>query len=74
MCKDLRPRARTNVPFKEINEGQKVMANFNVDDPEQRGFWYDCIITKKQDTRTIKDLFATVFIGYVNTSCGLYIY
>ncbi|XP_063399253.1 E3 ubiquitin-protein ligase UHRF1-like [Mytilus trossulus] len=63
MCKDLRPRARTNVPFKEINEGQKVMANFNVDDPEQRGFWYDCIITKKQDTRTIKDLFATVFIG-----------
>ena len=67
-CKDIRPRARTNITFAEINVGQRVMANYNVDDPEQRGFWYDCIVTKKQDTRTIKDLFATVFIGLVYIS------
>lgn len=62
-CKDIRPRARNNLKLSDIKEGQKVMANFNVDDPDQRGFWYDCVITSKRDTRTIKELTATVFIG-----------
>ncbi|XP_056018667.1 E3 ubiquitin-protein ligase UHRF1-like isoform X2 [Ostrea edulis] len=62
-CKDIRPRARKVIKVSDIKEGQKVMANYNVDDPELRGFWYDCIITGKRDTRTIKELTATVFIG-----------
>ncbi|KAJ8306437.1 hypothetical protein KUTeg_016982 [Tegillarca granosa] len=62
-CKDIRPRARKNLKLSDIKEGQKVMANYNVDDPDQRGFWYDCVITSKRDTRTIKELVATVFIG-----------
>lgn len=41
-----------------------MMANYNVDDPDLRGFWYDCIIKGKRNTRTIKELTATVFIGY----------
>ncbi|XP_062593706.1 E3 ubiquitin-protein ligase UHRF1-like [Saccostrea cucullata] len=62
-CKDIRPRARKVIKLSDIKEGQKVMANYNVDDPDLRGFWYDCIITGKRDTRTIKELTATVFIG-----------
>ncbi|XP_021356809.1 E3 ubiquitin-protein ligase UHRF1-like [Mizuhopecten yessoensis] len=62
-CERIRPRAKTVFKLSEIKEGQKVMINYNVDDPDQRGFWYDAIVTKKQDTRTIKKLLATVFIG-----------
>ncbi|KAL5021077.1 hypothetical protein ScPMuIL_000232 [Solemya velum] len=60
---NIRPRANTVLKFKDIEVGQRVMANYNYDDPDERGFWYDCVISKKQDTRTIKDLYATVFIG-----------
>lgn len=62
-CKDIRPRARKVLSLGDITEGQKVMANYNVDDPDLRGFWYDCIIKGKRNTRTIKELTATVFIG-----------
>ncbi|KAK3103860.1 hypothetical protein FSP39_022483 [Pinctada imbricata] len=62
-CKDIRPRARSQIKFPEVKVGTKVMANYNVDEPKQRGFWYDCLITGKRDTRTIKELTATVYIG-----------
>lgn len=69
---NIRPRANTVLKFKDIEVGQRVMANYNYDDPDERGFWYDCVISKKQDTRTIKDLYATVFIGYVVNKCNYY--
>ncbi|GAB1600400.1 E3 ubiquitin-protein ligase UHRF1-like [Argonauta hians] len=59
----LRPRARHVIKFKDITVEQKVMANYNFDSPETRGYWYDCIITSKRDTRTIKELYGTTFIG-----------
>ncbi|CAI9727269.1 E3 ubiquitin-protein ligase UHRF1-like [Octopus vulgaris] len=59
----IRPRARHIIKFKDITVGQKVMANYNYDSPEQRGYWYDCIVTSKRDTRTIKELYGTAFIG-----------
>ncbi|KAL3878130.1 hypothetical protein ACJMK2_030501 [Sinanodonta woodiana] len=62
-CKDIRPRARNIIPFKELKEGQKVMVNYNIDDPDQRGLWYDSLITKKKVTRTVKELLATVYFG-----------
>ena len=57
--KNVRPRARVKLELNEIEEGQKVMLNYNYDEPEERGYWYDAIITKKQK----KNITATVFIG-----------
>ena len=62
-CKDIRPRARTSIKFSDVKVGDRVMANFNIEEPDDRGFWYDCLITAKQDTRTIKNLKATVYFG-----------
>lgn len=62
-CKDIRPRARTNIKFSDINVGSVVMANYNIEEPDERGFWYDCVITDKTDTRTVKKLSATVYFG-----------
>jgi E3 ubiquitin-protein ligase UHRF1 len=46
-----------------VKEGQKLMANFNYDEPDTRGYWYDCVVTKKKDTRTQKEIHATVYMG-----------
>ena len=59
----LRPRARDTIKLAAIKEGDHVMVNYNVDDADQRGFWYDAIVTGKRDTRSIKEVTATVFIG-----------
>lgn len=60
---EIRPRARTLLKFQDVEIGQHIMANYNYEEPERRGFWYDCYITGKRDTRTIKELTATVYIG-----------
>jgi len=31
----------------KISVGQVVMANYNTDEPDERGYWYDVKITKK---------------------------
>ncbi|XP_013414439.1 E3 ubiquitin-protein ligase UHRF1 [Lingula anatina] len=59
----IRPRARNTISLKDIQVNDRVMVNFNYDEPKARGYWYDAIITGKRDTRTIKELYATVFLG-----------
>nr|QVX32599.1 UHRF1/2 [Platynereis dumerilii] len=59
----IRPRARQKIKFDKIKEGDEVMVNFNYDEPDQRGYWYDAVVTGKKSTRTIKELICTVFIG-----------
>ena len=34
--------------FSELAEGREVLVNYNVDEPEERGFWFDAIVTGKQ--------------------------
>lgn len=60
---NIRPRSRNKIPLSKVRIGDKVMVNYNYDDPTARGYWYDAIVTHKRDTRTIKELTATVFIG-----------
>ena len=60
---EVRPRARTLLKFAEVTVGQHIMANYNCEEPEARGFWYDCKVTDKTDTRTVKHLTATVHVG-----------
>ena len=40
------------------------MVNYNYDEPADRGYWYDAVVTEKRNTRTIKELICTVNIGY----------
>ena len=62
--KDLRPRARTTLKWNELNVGDVVMVNYNVESPSNRGFWFDAeITTLKTISRTKKELRVTVFLG-----------
>lgn len=62
--KDLRPRARTTLKWNQLNVGDVVMVNYNVESPSNRGFWFDAeITTLKTISRTKKELRVTVFLG-----------
>uniref|UniRef100_A0A1B6CG73 RING-type E3 ubiquitin transferase n=1 Tax=Clastoptera arizonana TaxID=38151 RepID=A0A1B6CG73_9HEMI len=49
--KQIRPIACTTLDFKSLKIGDIVMANYNVEDPLKRGYWYDFKITKISDKR-----------------------
>lgn len=63
-AKELRPRARTILKWNELNVGDVVMVNYNVENPGKRGFWYDAeITTLKTISRTKKEVRVKVFLG-----------
>lgn len=62
-ARDVRSRARQILPWQELEAGQKVMLNYNPDNPKERGFWYDAEILRKRETRTQRELFANVLLG-----------
>ena len=59
----VRPRARDVIKLKDLKVGDKVMVNHCHEDPETRGYWYDGEVTGIRNTRTIKDMHATIYIG-----------
>ncbi|XP_048197885.1 E3 ubiquitin-protein ligase UHRF1 isoform X2 [Perognathus longimembris pacificus] len=61
--RDVRARARTLLPWQELEVGQVVMLNYNPDLPKERGFWYDAEIVRKRETRTARELYAHVMLG-----------
>ncbi|XP_064113052.1 E3 ubiquitin-protein ligase UHRF1-like [Macrobrachium nipponense] len=61
--KCIRPRAKSTIKLDELNPGDIIMANYNLEEPKERGHWYDCKVTKILNTRTQKEVIATVFLG-----------
>ncbi|XP_031204544.1 E3 ubiquitin-protein ligase UHRF1 isoform X5 [Mastomys coucha] len=61
-AKNVRARARTVVPWEDLEVGQVVMANYNVDYPRKRGFWYDVEICRKRQTRTARELYGNIML------------
>uniref|UniRef100_A0A8C6P6N0 E3 ubiquitin-protein ligase UHRF n=1 Tax=Nothobranchius furzeri TaxID=105023 RepID=A0A8C6P6N0_NOTFU len=54
---DVRPRARTVLRWDQLQVGMRVMVNYNMETPDERGFWYDAeIVTLNQTSRTNKEL------------------
>ncbi|XP_071657719.1 E3 ubiquitin-protein ligase UHRF2-like isoform X1 [Patagioenas fasciata] len=62
--KNLRPRARTILKWNELKVGDVVMVNYNVEAPEERGFWFDAEITSLREiSRTSKEVHAKILLG-----------
>ncbi|KAG5272990.1 hypothetical protein AALO_G00171520 [Alosa alosa] len=61
---DVRPRARTLLRFDQLTVGQVVMVNYNIEIPEERGFWYDGEITALTErSRTNKEVRVKILLG-----------
>lgn len=64
IVRNLRPRARTILKWNELHVGDMVMVNYNVESPEERGFWFDAEITSLREiSRTNKEAYAKIMLG-----------
>lgn len=59
---DVRPRAREKIAYNDLKVGDKVLVNYNIEDPSKRGFWYEATITSLKSKKT-DVLIAEVKIG-----------
>ncbi|KAM4635072.1 E3 ubiquitin-protein ligase UHRF2 [Polymixia lowei] len=61
---DVRPRARTLLRWDQLTEGLPVMINYNLETPEERGFWFDAEVQAlNQTSRTNKELRVKILLG-----------
>lgn len=60
----IRPRARHLVPFDKLSVGQKVMINYNVDEPKEVGLWYDFTISEIYKKQKLQELTGILHIGH----------
>lgn len=61
---DVRPRARTLLRFDQLQVGDVVMVNYNLELPEERGFWYDAEISSLNAvSRTNKEIQVKILLG-----------
>lgn len=61
---DVRPRARTLLRWDQLQVGMRVMVNYNLETPEERGFWFDAEVqTVNQTSRTSKELRVKILLG-----------
>ncbi|CAL8321716.1 unnamed protein product [Lota lota] len=60
----VRPRARTLLRWDQLSAGLQVMVNYNLETPEERGFWFDAEVqTLNQASRTSKELRVNILLG-----------
>ncbi|XP_031715958.1 E3 ubiquitin-protein ligase UHRF2 isoform X2 [Anarrhichthys ocellatus] len=60
----VRPRARTLLRWDELQVGMHVMVNYNMETPDERGFWFDAVVqTVNQASRTNKELRVKILLG-----------
>ncbi|XP_073333500.1 E3 ubiquitin-protein ligase UHRF2-like isoform X2 [Pagrus major] len=61
---DVRPRARTLLRFDQLQVGMQVLVNYNMETPDERGFWFDAEVQNiNQTTRTNKELRVKILLG-----------
>lgn len=61
---DVRPRARTLLQWDDLQVGMRVMVNYNMETPDERGFWFDAEVqTLNQASRTNKELRVKILLG-----------
>lgn len=63
LLKHIRPRSYHKLSLEDLQPGDIIMANYNLEDPDQRGHWFDCKVTKVVNSRTQKELVAAVLVG-----------
>lgn len=61
--KYLRPRAHRLIDFNDLEIGQKVMVNYNIESPGEIGYWFDISIVKILKTRRAEQITGTLYVG-----------
>lgn len=60
----VRPRARTLLHWDQLQVGMHVFVNYNMETPEERGFWFHAEVQSvNQTSRTNKELRVRILLG-----------
>jgi E3 ubiquitin-protein ligase UHRF1 len=59
----VRPRARHKFDFSDLKVNNMVMANYNIENPKVRGYWYDVRITAINKTTATKEIIGDIYMG-----------
>lgn len=60
----VRPRARTLLRFDQLQVGMHIFINYNMETPEERGFWFHAEVQSvNQTSRTNKELRVRILLG-----------
>jgi len=59
----IRPRARYSIPFNKLSVGQRVMINYDIDNPKKIGLWFDFTITEIVNKRKVKELVGQLHVS-----------
>jgi len=72
--KDIRPYCTENLPFDQLKINDKVVMNYNTENPKERGYWYDVQVKQIKVTRRNREVIGDVTLGTnkaVLTNCQL---
>ncbi|XP_063245028.1 E3 ubiquitin-protein ligase UHRF1-like [Bacillus rossius redtenbacheri] len=58
----IRPRARDPVEIADLNPGDRVLVNYNIQEPASAGFWFDYTVAKVVLTKSKKEVVGTLHI------------
>ncbi|XP_050422764.1 E3 ubiquitin-protein ligase UHRF1-like isoform X2 [Adelges cooleyi] len=63
---EIRPHSYKILPFSELQSGDRVLMNYNVEYPKERGYWYDVLVKEIKTTRKGRDVIGDVSVGLDN--------
>ncbi|XP_001945737.1 E3 ubiquitin-protein ligase UHRF1 isoform X1 [Acyrthosiphon pisum] len=63
---EIRPHAFDILPFEKLKTNDRVLMNYNVDYPQERGYWYDVLVKEIKTNRRGRDVIGDVSVGLDN--------
>jgi len=68
---EMRPRAKVVIPFTDLDLGMDIMVNYNMEEPEERGWWYEAKVTGWKCTSSLKSLVVSVCAKDTVANCKI---
>ncbi|XP_025424158.1 E3 ubiquitin-protein ligase UHRF1-like isoform X2 [Sipha flava] len=63
---EIRPHASEILPLEKLKINDQVLMNYNVDYPQERGYWYDVLVKEVKKSRRGHEIIGDVSVGIDN--------
>lgn len=74
---EIRPHASEIIPLNNLKSGDHALMNYNVDYPQERGYWYDVIVKEVKTSRRGSVVIGDVSVGFgkavLNNCCLVFV-
>jgi len=60
---EIRPHAFEILPFEKLKVGQQVLMNYNVEYPQERGYWFDVQVKEIRTSRRGREVIGDISVG-----------